>query len=77
MSYVPIPAWFHSFGGAHLQAAPLLATLVAALLAPLALAQDKPATATARQFSLERKPRLGDFDQMLERRAIRVLLPYS
>jgi membrane-bound lytic murein transglycosylase MltF len=30
-----------------------------------------------RQLSLENKPRKGDFDQMLERRVIRVLVPYS
>lgn len=35
-----------------------------------------PATA-ARQLNLDTKPWKGDFDQMLERRMIRVLVPYS
>jgi len=45
-----------------------------------ALAADKPAAAPAakpRQLSLEVKPWKGDFEQMLERRVIRVLIPYS
>jgi len=56
---------------------PLVATLLVLFAGPSAFAQDKPATGTARQFSLENKPQLGDFDQMLERRVIRVMLPYS
>src|SRR5678815_5715763 len=35
-------------------------------------AQEKP-----RQLSIEVKPWTGDFDAMLERRVIRVLVPYS
>src|SRR5262245_57407035 len=38
--------------------------------------QPKPA-AKDRQLILETKPWKGDFDQMLERRMIRVLVPYS
>ena len=34
-------------------------------------------TATPRQLSLENKPWKGDFDAMLQRRMIRVLVPYS
>ena len=40
-----------------------------------AAAQDKPAK--LRQLSLENKPWKGDFDGMLERRLVRVLVPYS
>jgi membrane-bound lytic murein transglycosylase MltF len=36
-----------------------------------------PAPAPHRQLSLENKPWKGDFDAMLERRIIRVLVPYS
>jgi len=40
--------------------------------------QSKPATKEkARQLDLSNKPWTGDFDQMLERRMIRVLAPYS
>jgi membrane-bound lytic murein transglycosylase MltF len=57
----------------------LLSLLLA--VAP-ALAVDKPAPAAApaakpRQLSLDNKPRTGDFDRMLERRQIRILIPYS
>ena len=38
-------------------------------------AQEKPSP--ARKLSLEAKPVIGDFDKMLERRAIRMLVPYS
>ena len=50
---------------------------VAAAVAP-ALAADKPA-ANARRFELTlvSKPWKGDFEQMLERRVVRVLIPYS
>jgi membrane-bound lytic murein transglycosylase MltF len=43
-------------------------------------AKTPPATATkpaVRQLATQTKPLTGDFDQMLERRAIRVLVPYS
>jgi len=54
-----------------------VAALVTALAAPIALAQERPARGAPRQLSLVNTPRLGDFDQMLKRRLIRVLLPYS
>jgi len=59
-------------------------SLAAALLliAPWSLAETaKPAaqapTEKPRQLSTENKPRKGDYDQMVERRLIRVLVPYS
>jgi len=61
----------------------LLYPLIAALAlyaAPLSWAQRPAAGAPKdkpRQLSLENKPWKGDFDQMLERRVIRVLAPYS
>ena len=70
--------------GVRCVAAPLAAAILCA--AP-AVAQDKAAPAKAaasvsakakaRQLSLENEPWRGDFDQMLERRVIRVLAPYS
>jgi len=48
---------------------------VALACAPV-LAADKPA-AKPRQLSTENKPWKGDFEQMLERRSIRVLIPHS
>jgi len=56
-----------------------LAPLAAAILcaAPVG-AQDKTAApAKPRQLSLQNEPWTGDFDQMLQRRIIRVLAPYS
>jgi membrane-bound lytic murein transglycosylase MltF len=50
--------------------------LVAALATPGAFAQEKP-LAPPRQLSLANTPWQGDFDQMLERRVVRVLIPYS
>jgi membrane-bound lytic murein transglycosylase MltF len=55
------------------------------LLLPLSIAffpataADKPAAppAKTRKLQLDNKPWKGDFEQMLERRMIRVLLPYS
>lgn len=64
---------------AGFQAGCVAASLAAALVLALpAAAQEKsqPA-ATPRQLSLELKPWTGDFDPMLERRVIRVLVPYS
>jgi len=58
-----------------LLAGPLV--LVAAVAPPVAFAQDTPPAAPPRQLSLENKPWQGDFAQMLERRVIRVLIPYS
>jgi len=61
--------------GAHCVAALLAA---ASLCAAPAGAQEKAAApAKPRQLSLENEPWTGDFDQMLERRIIRVLAPYS
>jgi membrane-bound lytic murein transglycosylase MltF len=51
--------------------------LAAILVAPETYAQEKGLAATRRQLSLENKPWKGDFDAMLERRMIRVLIPYS
>lgn len=67
----------------------LIASLMAAvtcfcgeLTASAAAPSDKTPSAQraqspARQLSLTNKPRQGDFDAMLERRVIRVLVPYS
>jgi hypothetical protein len=51
--------------------------LVAVLATPVAFAQDQPPAAPPRQLSLANTPWQGDFAQMLERRVIRVLIPYS
>jgi membrane-bound lytic murein transglycosylase MltF len=51
--------------------------LAAPLVAPGTCAQEKRLAATPRQLSLANKPWKGDFDAMLERRMIRVLIPYS
>jgi membrane-bound lytic murein transglycosylase MltF len=56
-------------------AAPLAAAMILCA-APLG-AQEKAAPAKPRQLSLQNEPWRGDFDQMLERRVIRVLAPYS
>jgi membrane-bound lytic murein transglycosylase MltF len=55
----------------------LLLPLPLALLP--AMAADKPAAPAAktRQLQLDNRPWKGDFKQMLERRQIRVLIPYS
>ena len=53
----------------------LAATLALAL--PAAAQEKAPPAAAPRQLSLEFKPWTGDFDQMLQRRVIRVLVPYS
>jgi membrane-bound lytic murein transglycosylase MltF len=58
----------------------LLATLVAAAtlaIPALSFAQQPAPGAKPRQLALDVKPAKGDFDQMLERRVIRVLAPYS
>ena len=51
--------------------------LAATLVAPGTSAQEKKPAATPRQLSLENTPWQGDFEVMLERRMIRVLIPYS
>jgi membrane-bound lytic murein transglycosylase MltF len=63
---------------AALAARRTLATLLVAFsgVAPVA-AQDKAAPAAPRQLSLANEPWAGDFDGMLERRIVRVLVPYS
>lgn len=48
----------------------------AMLLAPAAGSAEQPAP-QPRALSVENKPWKGDFDQMLEQRVIRVLMPYS
>ena len=60
--------------GARWVATPLAAMILCA--APVG-AQEKAAPAKPRQLSLQNEPWTGDFDQMLERRVIRVLAPYS
>ena len=55
----------------------LFAALALALLAPQANGQVEPAAPQPRQLSLENKPWKGDFEAMLTRRLIRVLVPYS
>jgi len=57
----------------------LCSFLVAATLlaAPAAAVQGAEPKAKPRQLNLENKPWKGDFDAMLERRMIRVLVPYS
>jgi membrane-bound lytic murein transglycosylase MltF len=54
----------------------IVAAVALALGAGGAVAQQTPAE-KPRQLSLENKPWKGDFDKMLERRLIRVLVPYS
>lgn len=53
------------------------ATLAFSSVAPPATAQVEPAAPQPRQLSLENKPWRGDFEEMLTRRLIRVLVPYS
>ncbi|MFI5372130.1 MAG: transglycosylase SLT domain-containing protein [Candidatus Eisenbacteria bacterium] len=57
----------------------LAAAILVILLPPTAptRAQEQVATPPPRQLSLENKPWTGDFDSMLTRRVIRVLVPYS
>jgi membrane-bound lytic murein transglycosylase MltF len=54
----------------------VVATL-AAMLCPVPAAAQEKAKPTPRKLSTEIKPWTGDFDAMLERRVIRVLVPYS
>ena len=53
-----------------------IAVSMAALLGTPAVAQEASAS-KARQFRIEMRPRKIDFDQMLERRMVRVAIPYS
>ncbi|HSD40137.1 MAG TPA: transglycosylase SLT domain-containing protein [Rhodocyclaceae bacterium] len=50
---------------------------VSAFCTAPAEAQEKAVRAKPRQLSLANKPWTGDFEQMLKRRVIRVLVPYS
>jgi membrane-bound lytic murein transglycosylase MltF len=56
--------------------APLFVALAILTTEP-AVAQTSPTAQPGRQLSLENEPRTGDFDALLERRLIRVLVPYS
>jgi hypothetical protein len=65
-------------GQARVAVAALLGAATVILHAPPAAAQDtKAAPAKPRQLSLANEPWTGDFDAMLERRIVRVLVPYS
>ena len=55
----------------------LLAVLTLALAAAAGAAPAEQKTTKQHQLNLENRPWLGDFDAMLERRKIRVLVPYS
>jgi membrane-bound lytic murein transglycosylase MltF len=58
--------------------ASLLLLVTSSLGQPSGSPQAKPAAKQAvRQLEIANKPWMGDFDQMLERRIIRVLVPYS
>ena len=60
--------------------ASLLAGVLLATLCTSVVAQEKPpdtAGAKARGLEIAIKPRTGDFDTLVERRRIRVLVPYS
>jgi len=72
----PMARYAHRSGGGARCVAAILG--VAAVFAVAAQAQEKAKpVVTPRQLSLEVKAWTGDFDQMLERRMIRVLVPYS
>jgi len=75
--YVPLLGWLRPLHGSRRRGVLSAIALVSALAAPAGAAENKPSPSTQRQLSLETKPRLGDLDQMLEQRTIRVLLPYS
>ncbi len=62
-----------------LTACVLLAAAPVAALAAASPAASTPAAADAsvRQLGVSAKPWTGDFDQLLERRRIRVAVPYS
>ena len=55
----------------------LAAAALSSLITCVTWAQQPAPAAKPRQLSLESKPWKGDFDRMLERRMIRVLVPYS
>ena len=58
-------------------AAHLLLTAALLLALPLGAQQPAPKADKPRQLHLDTKPWKGDFDAMLERRMLRVLVPYS
>jgi membrane-bound lytic murein transglycosylase MltF len=64
---------------AQLYGARRVAALLAAamILCAVPVGAQEEGAAKPRQLSLANEPRTGDFDGMLERRAIRVLVPYS
>jgi membrane-bound lytic murein transglycosylase MltF len=55
----------------------IVAILAALLCAPAGAQEQAKPKPPPRQFALEVKPWTGDFDAMLERRLIRILVPYS
>jgi membrane-bound lytic murein transglycosylase MltF len=57
--------------------AAFVAASLAALCLPAGAQQQSKSDSAPRALSLEHKPWTGDFDQMLERRVVRVLVPYS
>ena len=69
----PSSSWLRRSGGPWLRAL----VLVAALATPVTSAQETPLAAPPHQLSLENTPWKGDFAQMLQRRILRVLIPYS
>src|SRR5215813_12015643 len=66
-------SWLRRSGGPWLRAL----VLVVVLATPVAFAQEQPPAAPPRQLSFENTPWKGDFAQMLQRRILRVLIPYS
>ena len=69
----PASSWLRRFSGPYLRAL----ALVAVLATLVSFAPAEPPAAPLRQLSLANKPWQGDFEQMLERRILRVLIPYS
>jgi membrane-bound lytic murein transglycosylase MltF len=56
---------------------PVLVTLALLAAASIAAAQSPPTSDAPRKLIIANKPWTGDFDQMLERRVIRVYAPFS
>src|SRR5262249_7004337 len=69
----PSSSWLRRSGAPWLR----VLLLVAALATPVAFAQETPRAAQPRKLSPANTRGQGDFAQMLERRIIRVLIPYS
>ena len=72
-SFPSSSSWLRRSRGPWLRAL----VLVVVLATPGAFAQEPPPAAPPRQLSFENTPWKGDFAQMLQRRSIRVLIPYS